>query len=265
MSAWTALALEALRDTVRRRSLLAAGVASAIAALAVNRCSGCHASVVLQGQSVQSDQLAGLTAVLSFGLLAIWTYAMAALLASDGLATALEDGTAESVLARPVSRDVLSLARLGGTLAGALGVGLALLALAAGLLHVRQGLALAPAVASCAAIAIGAWSSAALAMALSLTLPRPATLLAMTMLAAVLCSADASIWLAGSAAPGHGLWTLLGRWGPGWISGPLAPLSPWLGAEVPPPPPLPWLRAVGWALLATGALVLAFRRRELLR
>lgn len=266
MSAFAALALDALRDTVRRRSLLAAGVASAIAALAVNRCSGCDASVVLQGESVQGGEVAALSALASFGLLALWTYAMAALLASDGLASALEDGTAESVLARPVSRDALGLARLAGTLAGALAVGLVLIALAAGLLHARQGLALAPAVASAAAVALGAWSAAALAMALSLALPRPATLLAMTLLAAALCGADLAVWLAEERVSGP--WAILGRWGPGWISAPLAPLAVWLppGAlALPAPPAFALLRSLGWGIAASGLLVGAFRRRELLR
>jgi len=266
MSAFAALALDALRDTVRRRSLLAAGVASAIAALAVNRCSGCDASLVVQGESVQGGQLAALSALTSFGLLALWTYAMAALLASDGLASALEDGTAESVLARPVSRDAFGLARLAGTLFGALAVGLALLALAGALLHARQGLPPGPAVASAAAVALGAWSAAALAMALSLALPRPATLLAMTLLAAALCGADLAAWVAAERV--SGVWGVPGRWGPGWISGPLAPLAAWLppgGPALPPLPALAPLRSLAWGLAASGLLVAAFRRRELLR
>lgn len=261
MSALLALAEDALRDAARRRSLLAAAVASGVAALAVDRCSGCQADLTLQGQPVAEAQLAAMTALASFTLVAVWTYALAALLASDTLATALEDGTAASVMARPVSRDVLCLARLAGALLAACGLGIALLALATALLYFRVGMPLGPAAASTLAVVAGTWSAGALAMTLSLVLPRPATLLAMTVLGGAVCTAELAHALSGEIG---GLWGLLGRLGPGWISGPVAPLLAWLQpGETSALPPYGLLRSLAWGAAASTALCLAFRRQEI--
>jgi hypothetical protein len=179
VSAFSAIARDALRDAARRRGLVAAAVASAIAALAVARCGHCEAAVSVQGQtlSTQAGELAVVGAIASIALIALWTYAVAALLASDGLAAALEDGVAEAVLARPVSRDTFVLARLAGAWSGAFALGAALLALALGLAADQPGVTLLPALRALLCVGVAAWSVAALAMCVSLSLPRAATLL----------------------------------------------------------------------------------------
>ena len=156
MSAFSALAREALRDAARRRALVAAAVASAIAGLAIARCGNCEANLMIQGEtlSAQAGDLGAVGAMIGFALIALWTYAVAALLASDGLAAALEDGVAEAVLARPVSRDAFVLARLAGVWLGAFALGAALLALATALSADRSGVALLPALR--AALGVGA-------------------------------------------------------------------------------------------------------------
>src|SRR4029077_17089274 len=129
------------------RGLVAAAVASAIAGLAIARCGHCEANIAIQGETLssQTGAFGGVSALAGIALIALWTYAVAALLASDGLAAAIEEGVAEAVLARPVSRDAFVLARLAGVWAGAFALGAALLALAIGLSADRPGVTLAPA------------------------------------------------------------------------------------------------------------------------
>ena len=265
MSAFTALARDALRDAARRRGLVAAAVASAIAALAIERCGHCEAAVSIQGErmSAQAGELAVIGAIASLALVAVWTYAVAALLASDGLAAALEDGVVEAVLARPVSRDVLVIARLAGAWAGAFALGAALFALATGLAADRPGVTLAPALRALLSAGVAAWTVAALAMCVSLSLPRAATLLLFGALGAVVVGIETA-GLFGARMGGFA--GAVVAWGPAWIAAPVSALAPWLSTAHPPGPPAwPNARALFWAAAATCALVARFRRIELPR
>jgi hypothetical protein len=265
MSAFSALAREALRDAARRRALVAAAVASAIAGLAVTRCSGCETNVMIQGEtlSAQGSDLGAVGAMIGIALIALWTYTVAALLASDGLAAALEDGVAEAVLARPVSRDAFVLARLAGVWLGAFALGAALLALATTLSTDHAGVTLSPALRAALGVGIGAWSVAALAMVVSLSLPRVATLLLFGALAMAVVGIEVAALL---GAPMTGLAAAVAHYGPAWLAGPVGSLAPWLSdLRLPGPPAWPHARAIAWAALGTGALVARFRRLELPR
>ena len=264
MKFWV-LARDALRDAVRRRGLIAAGVASAIAALAVERCGHCEAAVSIQGKtlSTQADELAVIGAIASVALIALWTYAVAALLASDGLAAALEDGIVEAVLARPVSRDVLVVARLAGAWSGAFALGAALFALAIALAADRPGVTFAPALAALFCVGVAAWTVAALAMCVSLSLPRAATLLLFGAVGAVGVGIETAALF---GAELRGFAGVFAAYGPAWLAAPVSALSPWLSAaQLPGPPAWPNARALAWAAAATCALVARFRRLELPR
>jgi ABC-type transport system involved in multi-copper enzyme maturation permease subunit len=261
--AFLALAREALRDAARRRALVAAAVASAIAGLAIVRCGNCEANVVIQGEtlSARAGDLGAVSAMIGIALIALWTYAVAALLASDGLAAALEEGVAEAVLARPVSRDAFVLARLAGVWLGAFALGAALLALATALSS--SGAALLPALRAALGVGLGAWSVAALAMAVSLSLPRAATLLLFGALGLAVVGIEVAALF---GARMTGLAGAVAHWGPAWLAGPVGSLAPWLSERsLPGPPEWPYARAIAWAALGTGALVARFRRLELPR
>ncbi len=265
MSGFSALVREAVRDAARRRGLVAAAVASAIAGLAIARCGHCEAAVSIQGETLSgaANDFQVIAAIASIALIALWTYAIAALLASDGLAAALEEGVVEAVLARPVTRDGLVLARLAGAWICAVALGGALLALAVVLAADRPGFSVGPALRAAFAVGIGAWSVAALAMAVSLSLPRAATLLLFGGLGAAVVGIELAGLLGADLA---GLMGAVARHGPAWLAAPVSALSPWIApTDLPDPPVSPYLRAFGWAALATGLLVARFRRIELPR
>ncbi len=265
MSAFSALAREALRDAARRRGLVAAAVASAIAGLAIARCGNCEANVTIQGEtlSAHAGDLGAAGAILGIALIALWTYAVAALLASDGLAAALEDGVAEAVLARPVSRDAFVLARLAGVWLGAFALGAALLALTAVLSASRSGVTLLPALRAALGVGLGAWSVAALAMVVSLSLSRAAALLLFGALGLAVVGIEVAALF---GAHMTGLAGAVAQGGPAWLAGPVGSLEPWLSElRLPGPPGWPHARAIAWAALATGVLVARFRRLELPR
>jgi ABC-type transport system involved in multi-copper enzyme maturation permease subunit len=259
-----ALVAETLRDAIRRRGLIAAALASVGAALLLQRCGSCDAAVTVQGESValQDGPLGVVGLMVAFGLVALWTYAVTALLASDGLATALEDGSAESLLARPVSRDVFVGARLVGVWSGAAGMGAALLALVVGIAVTRHGLAGAPALLAIGSVASAALGVAALAMLASLSLPRVATLLLLTALGLAVGGIEVAALL-GSAD--RGVVGAVAAFGPAWLSAPVSALAPWLGHPLPAPPPWPFARGLAWTALSVVGLLVRFRRVELLR
>ncbi|HKA14189.1 MAG TPA: hypothetical protein VKH41_04160 [Myxococcota bacterium] len=265
MSAFGALARESLRDAARRRGLVVAAVVSAIAGLAIARCGHCEAAVSIQGQELSSraEGLGAASAIASAALIALWTYAVAALLASDGLAAALEDGVVEAVLARPVSRDVLALARLAGVWLGACALGAALFALAVGLALDRPGVTVLPALDAALAIGTAAWGVAALAMCISLSVPRAATLISIGAVGIAVVGIECAELLGAHMAGFPGA---VAGYGPAWLAAPASALAPWLtDVSLPGPPAWPHARAVAWAALATVALIARFRRIELPR
>ena len=172
--------------------------------------------------------------MIGIALIALWTYAVAALLASDGLAAALEDGVAEAVLARPVSRDAFVLARLAGVWLGAFALGAALLALATALSADRSGVALLPALRAALGVGLGAWSVAALAMVVSLSLPRAATLLLFGALGMAVVGIEVAALF---GARMTGLAGAVAHFGPAWLAGPVGSLAPWLSELRLPGPP----------------------------
>jgi len=262
--AFGALFAETLRDAVRRRGLIAAALASLGAALLVQRCGSCETNVVLQGEdlALRSGQLGAIGALLGFGVVALWTYALTALLASDGLMTAIDDGTAESTLARPVSRDVFVAARCVGLWSGCFAIGAALLALVAGLAAARHGLSWAPALHAIGAVGTAALGVAALAMWTSLHLPRVPTLLGLTSLGLAVCGIELAALF---GAAGSGWVGAVAHLGPAWLSAPVAALAPWLSDPLPGSPAWPQTRALAWAALFALLLRVRFRRVELLR
>ena len=265
MTAFSVLAREALRDAARRRALVAAAVASALAGLAIVRCGHCEASISVQGEalSAQAGQVAALARIASVALIALWTYAVAALLASDALAAAIEDGVAEAVLARPVSRDTFVLARLAGVWAGAFALGAVLLALAVGLAGDHASLKITTVLRAGLAIGIVSWGIAALAMVVSLWLPRAATLLLLGAVGAAAVGIEVTGLFGGR--PG-GFAGAVVRYGPAWLAAPVSTLAAWLSdLSWSGPPPWAHARAIAWAALATCALVARFRRLELPR
>jgi ABC-type transport system involved in multi-copper enzyme maturation permease subunit len=218
--------------------------------------------VTRDGQPVEVSQLVGLGGLLGAVLLGLWAMVLAGVLASDHLTEPLADGSAELVLARPVSRSAFALSRLAGTLALAGGAAVVLLSAQAALLHVRQGLALAPAGAALLACLAGAATVAALAMTASLWLPRAVTALAALALVGLVAAAN------GAARLGVGL-----RGVPAWVdaAGPplasamIAALSPWLepGTGVPGVGIELTLRALAWLAGSAALLLWSFHRIEL--
>jgi ABC-type transport system involved in multi-copper enzyme maturation permease subunit len=260
-----ALVLETLRDAVRRRGLIAAALVSAGVALFVQRCGTCDAAITVQGEStaVQGSEFGAIAALVSFGLVAVWTYGVIALLASDGLASVLDDGGAESILARPVSRDVFVTARLIGVWAGAFAIGFVLLALVVGLATANQDLPVAAALPAVLAVAIAALGVAAFAMLCSLSLPRVATLLLLTGVGLAVTGIESATALGGEPT---GWMRIVAQWGPAWVMAPVAALGPWLPAgALPTASSWPFARACVWSGLLVVALVARFRRIELLR
>jgi len=260
-----ALVLETLRDAVRRRGLITAALVSAGIALFVQRCGSCEAAVQVQGESVaiQGSEVGILGALVSFGLVAIWSYGVVALLASDGLANILEDGGAESILARPVSRDVFVSARLVGAWAGASAIGIVLLALVTGLAAANQGVPVAAALPAIAAVAVAALGVAAFAMLCSLSLPRVATLMLLTGIGMAVAGIETAALL-GAEPTG---WTgAVAHWGPAWVTAPIDALGSWLPTgSLPSASPWPFARVCLWSGLLCAALIARFRRIELLR
>jgi hypothetical protein len=216
---------------------------------------------VFQGEtlSARAGDLGAASVMIGIALIALWTYAVAALLASDGLAAALEDGVAQAVLARPVSRDAFVLARLAGVWLGAFALGAALLALATALSS--SGVALLPALHAALGVGLGAWSVAALAMVVSLSLPRAATLLLLGALGMAVVGIEVAALFGARLT---GLAGVVADFGPAWLVGPVGSLAPWLSElRLPGPPEWPHARAIFWAGLGTAALVARFRRLEL--
>lgn len=261
MQAFAWLAREALADAFRRRIVPAICVLALLSLFFVDNCTGCAAVVTQDGQptGIPFAAAGGLAVMV---LLALWTVVLAGVLASDHLAEPLADGSADLLLARPVSRGIYALARLAGAwaLAGITGAGL-LLATAL-LLQARQGLPPGPALAAVGICLVNAATVAALAMALSLALGRTLTALAVFAFVWGLAGAELAqlfpVEIAGWVRVVVGV-------GPPLTAGTIVPLEAWLGPEVQFDATALTVgaRALVWAIASAGLLVLAFRRREL--
>jgi hypothetical protein len=260
-----ALARESLADASRRRVVPVIAVLALLSLLCVDTCSSCRPAVVTDGAAQDplqlAERIAGFGGLAVTVLLGLWTLVLAGVLASDHLAEPIADGSANLLLARPVSREVFALSRLAGALLLALAAGCLLILGSALLLRARQGLAFAPAWAALGACALGATSVGALAMAASLALPRP--LIALFVFAGVfgVAAVNAASQLGAGLA---GLPALLDRAGPPLASGMIVALGAWIEPTATRGEPLALLlRALAWAVGSVGALLLAFRRVEL--
>jgi len=261
MSAFGALALEAVRDAVRRRIVPVIAVVSLLSLLAIDQCAGCNSTLTLQGEAQELTNLAGWTSLVLGVVLGLWTVTLAGVLAADHLAESLTDGSAVLVLARPVGRSQFAVARLAGALAVALATGALLLGGAAGLMHLRQGLALPPAAAAWLACALGAIGLGALAMTLSLYLARVATVLLIFAFVAAIALVNALVLFSVEL---DGIPFLFERFAPPLVTALVSALGPWVGGvSLEGGATGVWLRLLLWSGGATGLLVVAFRRVEI--
>ena len=262
LGAYRTLTAEAILDAARRRIVAAIAVVTLLSLWLVRGCTACGSgSYTVNGQPIDPSRIAGFTGITLYALLALWTMALAGVLASDHLKQTLDDGSATLTLARPVGRGTFALARLSGSLAVALSTGAVLLSATAALLHLRQGLPIAPAVTGASVCALAAVSVGALAMALSLALPRVATFLVVfalvTGVTALNLASSAGIELSGMAY-------VVDRFGPPLGTALVQALGPWVGK---PATPLgqgdTTLRLVLWATASVALLIAAFRRVEI--
>jgi hypothetical protein len=260
--AYRLLAVEAVRDGVRRRIVPVIVAISLLSLLAIDSCTSCASGgITVNGKIVDVATAAGWGGALMFVVLALWTMVLAGVLASDHVAQSLDDGSATLTLARPVGRTAYALARLSGSLAIALAAGAVLLSATALLLHLRAGVPLGPAVWGLAACAAGAVCVGAFAAAASLVLPQIAT--ALLVLVAVGWIASVNL-LARLGAELQGVHAAVDRLGPPLASALVAAIAPWIDAPEAPGQALEvGLRLLAWAGAGLAALVVAFRRAEL--
>jgi ABC-type transport system involved in multi-copper enzyme maturation permease subunit len=256
------LTREALADALRRRIVPLVAVLAVISLFVVESCTSCSPTASRDGQPIEAAALVGFGAVIGAVLLGLWAMVLAAVLASDHLAEPLADGTAELVLARPVPRGVFALSRLLGAWALAGGTATLLLGAQAVLLHLRQGLPLAPAAVALLACLAGAATVAALAMTASLWLPRVATALAALALVGLVGAVNLA---AQTGVALRGLLAWLDAAGPPLATAMLAALAPWVESATPQATSglELALRSLAWLAGSAGLLVWSFQRVEL--
>ncbi len=256
------LAIEAILDAVRRRVVAAIAVALLVCLWFAESCTSCAAgSFRVNAQPVDPESIRGWTGILLYGAFALWTVAVAGILASDHLAQTLRDGSAVLALARPVGRATFALARLAGALAASLAPGAVLLGMTALFLRVRHDLPLAPAAGAAAACALGALAIAALAMSVSLVLPRIASFLLVLAAVGSIAVANLASLLGAELS---GVPAALDRFGPPLATAIALAVAPWSGqapaaagsAEVS-------LRLLAWGVAGVALLAFAFRRVEI--
>jgi hypothetical protein len=251
---------EALGDALRRRIVGGVAVAALLSIAMLESCTGCSPSLNVNGEVRELVEVRGAFGFTTFLVLGLWGIALAGVLASDHLRSALDDGSAALSLARPVARESFALARLAGVMGVTAGAGGLVLGAAAFLLATRSGLSLAPAAAGAGACFLGAFTVAALAMTASLVLPRVATVL-------LVLGGVGLVALANGVAPfaeRAGWLGAIDAYGPPLASTMALALAPWLEAvQVPGDGVRVTARLVAWAIGAMLALVYAFRRVEL--
>ncbi len=254
------LAGEAVRDASRRRIVPAVLAISFLSLMMMDSCTSCSVNLGVGDQPVPVDVLSW-TGMLTFAVLGLWSIALAGLLASDHLRAVFDDGSATLLLARPISRPTLALARLLGSLAVSLGAALVLCLGATFLLAVRGGLPLGPAIGATLAVVMSSVAVAALAMTASLFVPRIVTMLFVfggVGLIGVLNVASA----AGRSL--SGFYFVLDSFGPPLLSTLILALSPW--SQQVPETISAWdvlPRTLAWAAGGVALLLVVFDQREL--
>lgn len=261
MRSFRLLATEALRDALRSRVALWAGLAGFLGLMLAERCTQGGGTLVLTGEPLDPALAARVFGPLLFALLALLGVTVAGLVAADALARPLAEGTVSGWLARPVSRSLYALARLGGVVALSVGAGALVLGGALLFLHQRQGLAPGPGLAGIGVFALDALVVSALAMAASLYLPRVITSFAVLLSVQLVAVVDAAQLL----GVGFSGWMgALERHGP--PLGLVHALAPWLALDLDPAlVRAPLVRLAAWAAAGVALLLLAFRRIELMR
>jgi hypothetical protein len=255
------LAAQAFQDALRSRLGLAVAGCALLALFFVDRCTSLESSFMLNGEAI--DPRAPLRAMgpFLFGCVSLFLVAASGLVASDGLARPVADGSVALWLARPVSRTVYALARLSGTLALAIAAGAGALAVAAFLLHARHGFSFTPALFAGLVYVASASIVSALAMTLSLYLPRVVTLFAVMLWIQLIVVANAAHML--GAAFG-GWFAALERWGPPLGTALLYAVSGWVSLRLDAYDVFSvMLRLAAWIALSAALLVLSVRRMEL--
>jgi hypothetical protein len=255
------LAAEAFQDALRSRLGLAVAGCALLALFFVDRCTSVQGSFLLNGETV--DPRAPFRAIgpILFGCVSLFLVAASGLVASDGLARPVADGSIALWLARPVSRTVYALARLSGTLALAIAAGGGALTTAAFLLHVRHGFTFEPALFAGLVYAASAAIVSALAMALSLYVPRVVTLFAVMVWIQLIVVANAAHMFGASFS---GWFATLERWGPPLGSALFYAMSGWISLRADAQEVVSiMLRLAAWVGLSAALLVLSVRRLEL--
>ncbi|MBW2270343.1 MAG: hypothetical protein JRH16_17395 [Deltaproteobacteria bacterium] len=257
------LAAEAFSDAMRRRIVPVICAVALLSLLVVDSCTGCAPSVRgANGEVVDLPQLAGFSGMLMLGTLSLWIAILAGVLASDHLAEPLADGSANLLLARPVSRAHYAVARLLGAWGLAAITGALLLLTTVLLLQARQGLASGVALLSVCLVLVNALTVAGFAMALSLGLGRTLASLAVFVGVWGLAGLEALRLSPLEIDP----WVrVLADAAPPLLAGVVAPLASWLGPDAPPLGDPVWVaaRALAWCAASTATLVVAFRQTEL--
>jgi len=255
------LAAEAFQDALRSRLGLAVAGCALLALVFVDRCTSLEGSFVLNGEAVNPAMTLRAIGPILFGWVSLFLLAASGLVASDGLARPVADGSIALWLARPVSRTVYALARLSGTLALAISAGGGALAAAAFLLHARHGFALEPALFAGLVYAASTAIVCALAMALSLYVPRVVTLFAVMLWIQLIVVGNAAHMLGASFG---GWFAALERWGPPLGTALFYAMSGWVSLRLDAHEvALVMLRLAGWIGLSAALLVLSVRRLEL--
>jgi ABC-type transport system involved in multi-copper enzyme maturation permease subunit len=260
MRAFALLAVEALRDAVRRRIAGAILVVCVLSVLMIDSCTGCSPRIDVNGEVRELSELAGAAGIVTFVMLSLWIATLAGVLASDHLRETLEDGSAALALARPVGRGAFALARLAGALVLALGAGAVLLGSAGFLLATRQEVPPGPALGASVACALAAVAVGSFAMAASLVLPRLPTVLGVFVGVGLVALANA-VGLV--SRDGGGFLAALDRYGPPLASGVAAQLASWSPAELPLDDRMLLARLLAWALAGLALLVWGARRVEI--
>jgi ABC-type transport system involved in multi-copper enzyme maturation permease subunit len=258
------LTLAGIQDAARRRIVPALIVVCLVSLMMVNSCTQCSsgATIQTQGGFGQID-LALWAGVGVFLVLTFWIIVLAGLLASDHLTATLEDGSALLVLARPVSRSSLALSRLFGSLTISLGAGAVLQLGASFFLAARSDLNPIPALFALMATSLSALSVAAFAMTISLFFPR---IIAFLLILGSVTLISMLNLVSFSGAELEGVYYVLDRMGPPFVSSVMLALVPWSGQPIPLGLALETIaRLFLWAFAGVSSLVFFFRRLELTR
>lgn len=255
------LTADGIRDAARRRIVVVVGVVCLLSLMMVESCTSCSADVSVQAQGVPAQvDVLGWTGALAFGLLALWIVVLAGLLAADHLSSVLEDGSALLVLARPVSRRALVLARLLGVLAVSLGAGLVVLGGAGLLIVTRSDLHPLPVLVGMVATGFSASTVAGFAMTASLYVPRIVTALGVFAVVGVVAVLNV---VSMSGAELGGIYAVIDGYGPPIGTSLVMALAPWGGRTLAPADALAvFVRVLVWTAAAVSMLLFSFGSRE---